>query len=242
MKFVKKLIFLISLPFVLVSCAHEQFETYLLDTGLQERKTPDQGLGSLEKVMEQKRTRDHSLNSLEVVSEKKETPDHSLQSFDERNNSLSYSDEFDSVKKVYSLPLPAVEILHERHISILNTAIKDLETFYLIAKYLRKYNKIEDLTLLEKYVREYMSEGIDLLLKREIANDNPEVKQTLFELQYFKALLFYEVKDIARACETLNNLESQYYQNKNVSVDFIAGRLKKKKPHMVMTDFKLLCK
>ncbi len=153
--------------------------------------------------------------------EEKETIDRNFRSTDEKNYSLE---------------------LHKRNIKILNTAKNDLETFYLFVNYLKNYNKMDDLKLLEKYAREFVSKRIDLLLKRESTSDDHEVKKILFELQYFKALIFYECGDIVKACETLNNLESQYYQNMDVEVDFLAAAFQQKEPFMALTFFKLTCK
>ncbi len=153
--------------------------------------------------------------------EEKETIDRNLRSTDEKNYSLNIND---------------------RNIKILNTAKNDLQTFYLFVKYLREYNEIDDLKLLEEYAREFVSKRIDLLLKREIKNGESEVRKLLFELQYLKALLFYECRDIAKACETLDTLESQYYQNMDVDVDFLAAAFQQKKPYMALTMFRLICK
>ncbi len=141
-----------------------------------------------------------------------------------------------SIDENYSLDI------YKRNIKILNTAKNDLVTFYIFAKYLRVYNKIDDLKLLEEYAREFVSKRIDPLLKKEMTNDNPEVKKISFELQYLKASLFYECGDIDKACETMDNLDSRYNQDMDVDIDFMATALQQKKPYMALTIFRLICK
>ena len=162
-------------------------------------------------------------------------------SFETADTAISSSDEFSSMKNVYSFQKLTTDGLNKRDINVLNRARKDLETFYLIARYLRKYNKSDDLTLFESFAREYMGEGIDSLLKRESDNDDPEVKKILFEMAYLKALILYEVKDLVHACETLYELDTHYTQDMNVDLDFIAGRLTTEVPHMVLAEFMHQC-
>ena len=203
----KNLLIIVILPFILISCTHEQFQFYLLDTGIEENKQVDRP----------------------------------VESAGEGNTALVYNDELISFRKVYSTPPSTMDILNKRNINVLYTAEKDLDTYYLTAKYLRKYNKLDDLKLFEVFTREYISEGIDSLLKRDIKNDAREVKKILFELQYLKSLIFYEFNDFVMACETLNNLDIQYARDKDVIVDFAVSRLNKETPHMVLTEFKHMC-
>jgi hypothetical protein len=153
---------------------------------------------------------------------------------------VAYSDEFDSVKKVYSMPLPTLD-LQERNIKVLKTAKKDLEDLFLIASYLRRYH-IDDLKLFEEYAREYVVEGIDSLLSRETMSDRDDVKKMLFDLKYLEALFFYEIQDMGMACQIIKDLESQYNQGQNVSVNFMGNKIKPINPYMVMTNFRYACK
>ncbi len=203
----KKQLLFLCLALTLMNCTHEQFQTYLLDNGLEERK-----------------------------------PVHrDIETVPETNIPLSYGDEFASLKKVYTTPAPATAKLDKRNISVLSTAKKDLETFYVIAHYLRTHKKMEDLDLLEGFAREYMGEGIDALLRKEVSSDSPEVKKLLFELQYLKSLLLYELNDIVMACKTIRNLEVLFSQSSNVNVGFIVDSLSSETPHMVLTEFNHLC-
>jgi len=201
------IIIILILPLILISCSHEQFQSYLLDTGVEENRQVER----------------------------------TVESAGKENTASVYSDEIISFRKIYSTPLSAMDILDNRNIDILHMAKKDLESYYVIAKYLRKYNKLDDLHMFEAITREYISEGIDSLLKREIKNDDNQIRIVLFELQYLKSLLFYEFNDYVMACETLNNLDIQYSQNKDLGVDFAASRLNTEMPHMVLTEFKHMC-
>jgi len=178
---------------------------------------------------------------LETDQQKNVPSVQSVVTFETADTPISQSDEFSSMKSVYSFQELSLDSLSKRDMTVLIRARKDLETFYLIARYLRKYNKKDDLMLFESFAREYMGEGIDSLLKREADSDDPEVKKTLFEMAYLKALLLYEINDLVHACETMHELDIHYTQDMNVDLDFIAGRLKTAVPHMVLAEFMHQC-
>ncbi len=172
---------------------------------------------------------------------KEKTAHHSPEPVNQQTTAVLSGDEFMAVKKVYSITLPSSELLTESNISMLGTAKKDLEAFYLIAKHMRASNKTEDLRIIEGFAREYIAEGIDSFLSRDIAKDSDQVKKILFDMQYLKALLLYEIKDIVHACETIRTLDARFSQNMNVDSDFVAKGFQKPLSHMVITDFKYLC-
>ena len=169
-------------------------------------------------------------------NEKQETVNNKPVPEDQRKIILTVSNDFVKVKKVYSLNL-----LNEGNVSMLERAKKDLEAFYLIAKNLRANSKTDDLKMFEGHAREYIDEGIDTLLKRDITGVSDEVKKILFKLQYLKALLLYELNDIVLACETIKSLDERFSQNMNVDSDFVVSELRKTGQYMVLTDFKYMC-
>ncbi|MBI4698535.1 MAG: hypothetical protein HY758_06380 [Nitrospirae bacterium] len=130
---------------------------------------------------------------------------------------------------------------HKKNIKTLNTSRNDLLAFYIFARYLKEFNKPDELKLLEEYAREFMSKRIDPILKKQNLDEGPGVQKILFELEYLKASLFYECGDTDTACETLNKLDSRYHQEMYVPVDFMATALQQKNPYMALTMFRLVC-
>jgi hypothetical protein len=147
-------------------------------------------------------------------------------------------------REVYSMPLPAIDTLMKSNVDLIKTARKDLESFSSIASHLRKYKKTEDLKLLEEFAREYIREGIDSLIKREIANDDPLIKTELFKLQILKATLYYEMKNLTQACETLETLETIYGENEDINIATAVhlNNVKNDAQYMFLTEFRYMCK
>lgn len=132
--------------------------------------------------------------------------------------------------------------LHKFNTKILYSARSDLLTFFLFIKYLKEYGKNDDFMLVEEYAKEFIDKQIDPILKREKLNDDPEVEKLFLELQYLKASLFYECKDIHKACEILKDLDDKYLQDIDIDVGFMRNVFQQKKPYMALTLFRYTCR
>jgi hypothetical protein len=127
--------------------------------------------------------------------------------------------------------------------SVLNKSRKDIENFYVTARYLRMGNMAEDLEIFTEIAEEYLSKRIDPLIKDRTMYHSPAVRRVLTELQYYKAHLQYEILDLESACETVLDLESSEYHESGEELEIIGQRFKEiSNSYLDMTDFSYRCK
>jgi hypothetical protein len=153
------------------------------------------------------------------------------------------NDTFDPVSKRINTPTPVINSILSTDNSVLNNSRKDIEDFYLTARYLRMGNMAEDLEIFTEIAEEYLSKRINPLIKDRMMYHSPAVRRVLTELQYYKANLQYEIEDMESACETVLDLESSENHEAGEDLEIISQRFKEiRNSYLVMTDFSYMCK
>ncbi len=227
----KRNITYIMLLFFLAGCSHNEFRSYLLN------EKPEN-----QRKAYQRRLAANDINYALLVR------DH----FDgnEKKMSSSSHDPFDgNVKKMSSSshdhgPLETVTdvVLHTENDAVLNTARKDLETFFITARSL-KNNKMDlDLEILNEVARDYLDKRIDPLLDARKKSHSPYIQKALTELKYIKANLLYELNDMESACDTVTDLERTDHHEETAKLGVAGEKLEiDENPYIVMTDFSYMC-
>ena len=152
-------------------------------------------------------------------------------------------DTFNLVSKSISTAMPVMKSYLVTDNTVLDKSRRDLENYYITAKHLRMSNMPEDLELFAEIVKEYLSKRIDPLLKNNNDDHSPEVRRALTELQYNKANILYEIKDLESACKTLSDLESNSEHEAKEDLKILSQRFSKiSQSYLVMTEFSYKCK
>jgi hypothetical protein len=153
------------------------------------------------------------------------------------------NDIFNPVSKRVITPTPVMNSILSTDNSVLNKSRKDIENFYVTARYLRMGNMAEDLEIFTEIAEEYLSKRINPLIKDRMMYHSPAVRRVLTELQYYKANLQYEIEDMESACETVLDLESSENHEAGEDLEIISQRFKEiRNSYLVMTDFSYMCK
>ncbi len=150
---------------------------------------------------------------------------------------------FYPVSKRVITPTPVINTILTTDDTVLDKSRKDIRTFYVTARHLRKSNMTEDLELFAEVAEEYLSKRIDPLLKDRIMYSSPVVRRVLTELQFYKAHLQYEIEDMESACETVSALESGENHTAGEDLKIISQRFREiSNSYLAMTDFSYMCK
>ena len=152
-------------------------------------------------------------------------------------------DRFNLVSKRISPAMPDMKSYLVVDDSVLDKSSRDIENYYITAKHLRMSNMEEDLEIFAEIVKEYLSKRIDPLLKNKNDDDSPEIRRALAELQYKKANLLYEIKDLDSACKTVSELKSNDEHKAKEGIEISSQRMEKiSQSYLVMTEFSSMCK